>query len=149
MNAINRDAVRTSNLDSSSIGARDAVSAVLSIWWRDMPSQEVVASQVGGADDLSLIAEYEGRLVGFVLARVAYVGLPMAGVCLIHSMAVLPEYREHGIGTLLVEKLRDSCKAKGIQTVRALVPAANTRLMNYCEELGFQPSSTLNFDIVP
>ena len=147
MSVISRETVRTLGLESASVGTRDAVSAVLSIWWRDIPSKEALVSQLGGADDFSLVAECEGRLVGFVLARLAYVGVPMAGVCLIHSIAVLPDYQEHGIGTLLIEKLRDDCKAKGVHTLRALVPAGNARLTSICQELGFQRSPVVNFDI--
>lgn len=149
MNPIDRGAVKILGLTSSNVSAVDAVSAVVSIWWGDVPAKEVALSSLGGADDFSLIAEYEGRLVGFALARLAYVGLPMACVCLIHSIAVKPDYQEQGVGTLLIEKLRGNCRAKGIKTVRALVPASNSRLVKYCEELGFQPSTTLNFDISP
>jgi len=149
MNPINRDALRILSLTSSNVSAVEAVRTVVSIWWRDVPSKEALLSQVGGADDFSLIAEYEGGLVGFVLARLVYVGLPMSGVCLIHTIVVKPDYQEQGVGTLLIEKLQENCKAKGIGTVRALISVSNSRLLKYCEQLGFRPSTTLNFDITP
>ncbi len=146
MNAIDLGSV---SIKSLAAGNNDAVDAVVSIWWKEIPSREAVFSQLGRADDFSLIAEYEGRLVGFILARSAYVGLPMVGVCLIHTIAVKPEYQQHGVGTLLVDKLKSDCKSKGIGTIRALVPTSNTRLASYCQELGFRPSTTINLDLTP
>jgi len=147
MDPIDRNAVKILSIASSNISTTDAISAVMSIWLGNIPLEEMELIQTGGADDFSLIAEHEGHLVGFALCRLAYVGLPLVRVCIIHSIAVKPDYQKQGIGTLMIEKLRSNCKAKGINTVRALIPASNSRLGKYCEELGFRPSTTLNFDI--
>ena len=124
------------------------IKPILGIWWADISEQDKkkLASQLGGPLDLSFIAEYEGHLVGFILARLAYLSLPIAGVAVIHVIAVKPEYQDHGIGTLLVDRLENHCRSEGIETMRALVPQHNTKLMKYVDDLGFYPSITINFD---
>ncbi len=142
MNAIDRNAVKIRRMVYSDI------QPILAIWWNDIPEQgkKRVASQLGGPLDFSFIAELEGHLVGFILARLAYLGLPMTGVAVIHTIAINPGYEGQGIGTLLVDRLESLCTTEGIEAMRALIPQHNTKLMKYVDELGFHPSVTINFD---
>ena len=86
---------------------------------------------------MSFIAEVEGHLAGFILARLEYQGFPIDEVAVIHSMAVAPK---------LIDKLHNECKAKGIPTIRILIPKNDTELVKLFEHLGFSLSSYLNFD---
>jgi ribosomal protein S18 acetylase RimI-like enzyme len=122
------------------------VASTLNIWWTDIPKKEMLASQMGGRFDLSLIAEYEGNLVGFILARLIYAGLPMTGVAVIFFIAIKPEYQEHGIGSLLISTLKSNCKAAKIETIRALVPQNDTKMMKYFKKAGFNLSTITNLD---
>ena len=141
-NAIDRNAVKIRRMVHSDINP------ILGIWWYDIPEHDKkrLASQLGGPLDLSFIAEFGGHLVGFILARLAYLGLPMTGVAVIHNIAVKPEYQDQGIGTLLVDRLESHCTTEGIKTMRALVTQHNTKLMKYVDDLGFYPSITINYD---
>jgi ribosomal protein S18 acetylase RimI-like enzyme len=122
------------------------IASTLNIWWAEIPGKDILASQMGGRFELSLIAEYEGHLVGFLLARLIYAGLPMTGVAVMFFIAVNPEYQEQGIGSLLINTLKSNCKAAGIKTVRALVPKDDTRMMQYFKKAGFSPSQIINLD---
>ena len=122
------------------------IASTLNIWWTDVPGKEVFASQMGGRFDLSLIAEYEGHLVGFLLARLIYSGLPMTGVAVMFFIAVNPDYQDSGIGSLLIETLKKNCKAAGIKTVRALVPQNDARMLKYFKKAGFNRSDIINLD---
>jgi ribosomal protein S18 acetylase RimI-like enzyme len=140
MNAIDRKKVIIRRMVSSDI------TPTLEIWWADIPQKEMVASQLHGPFDSSFIAEYEGRFVGFILARLIYTGLPMTGVGVIFFIAVKPDYQNCGVGTMLIEVLKSNCKAAGIETIRALVPQNDTRIKKYFEKLGFRDSSIINLD---
>ena len=85
-------------------------------------------------------------MVGFVLARLAYLGLPMTRVAVIHTVAVKPDYQDRGVGTLLVGRLESYCTAEGTKIMRVTFPQHNTKLAKYFEGLGFYPSTTINFD---
>jgi len=123
------------------------IKPVVSIWWAEIPGTASLAAQIKGNDNMSVIAEHEGHLVGFLLASLIHVGLPMVKVCLLHAIAVKPDYRQHGIGAMLINKLWEDCKGRGIKTMRALVPTDNITLKAYVEEWGFRPSTTVNYDM--
>jgi N-acetylglutamate synthase-like GNAT family acetyltransferase len=120
------------------------IKPVVSVWWAEIPGNEEVAAQIKGNYNMSVIAEHEVTLVGLLLASLIRVSLPITKVCLLHDIAVKPDYRQHGIGAMLINKLWDDCQLRGIKTMRALVPVDNLTLKAYVEEWGFRPSTTIN-----
>ena len=140
MNTIDKKEVKIRRMVSSDI------TPTLEIWWADIPEKEMVTSQLRGPLDLSFIAEYEGHFVGFILARLICAGLPMVRVGVIFYIAVNPDYQNCGIGSMLVNALKSNCKAEGIETIRALVPHSETRMMKYFEKMGFHASTIINLD---
>jgi ribosomal protein S18 acetylase RimI-like enzyme len=124
------------------------ISPILGFWWSSFISnKEMVASQLGGRRDLSFIANFEGHLVGFILARIEYLGIPIKEVCVIHALAVEPNYQAKGIGSLLINELKSTCNNRKILTIRAFVAENDHKLMNYFERLGFQRSDIINMEL--
>ena len=140
MKSIDRNAVKIRRMVSGDI------TPTLGIWWADIPEKEMVASQLRGPLDMSFIAEYEGVLVGFILAALEYAGLPMTGTCAVFLIAVNPEYQKHGIGTMLISALEKHCKSKGIETIRVIIPQHDTKITKYFAKAGFCQSNMLNYD---
>jgi ribosomal protein S18 acetylase RimI-like enzyme len=112
-----------------------------SITYRDL-----VANYPAGPLDLSFVAEANGQMVGFVLARLEFVYIPFVEVCLIDAVGVDPEYQGHRIGSALVQKLIDRCRLEDIDTIRALVAQDDEPLRRFVEYLGFRPSNITNYD---
>ena len=112
-----------------------------SITYRDM-----IANDPGGPLDLSFVAEADSRVVGCILARLAYVYIPFTELCLIHGIVVAPDYQRHGIGSRLVNELLSHCQDEEINTVRALVGERDTELRQFIEHLGFRRSTIVNYD---
>ena len=110
------------------------------ITYRDM-----VAIDPGGAFDLSFVAEADRQVLGFILARLTYVGVPFIEVALIHALAVDPAHQKRGIASKLANALLERCHAEGVNTVRSVVPERNTELRHFFERLGFHQSSLINY----
>jgi ribosomal protein S18 acetylase RimI-like enzyme len=140
-------AVKKSEVTIRSLVSSD-ITPILGFWWSSFISnKEMVASQLGGRRDLSFIANFEGHLVGFILARIEYLGIPIKEVCVIHALAVEPNYQAKGIGSLLMNELKNTCKNRKIPTIRAFVAENDHKLMNYFERLGFQRSNIINMEL--
>jgi GNAT superfamily N-acetyltransferase len=122
------------------------VDVVMSLDWAEIPEKEMVSSQRGGRLDASFIAEFQGRLVGFVLARIVYSGRPMKGSGTIHQIVVRPDYQHRGIGTLLLDRLLEHCKAEGIPSIRAFPHRDDVASRKYFEEVGFKPSDIIIYE---
>jgi len=140
MSSLDRSAVKIRRITSSD------VDGIMSLQWAEIPNKEMIYSQRGGRLDASFLAEVEGRVVGFVLARLVYVGRPMVGVGQLNLIAVRPDYQHKGIGRMLLDGLQTHCKGEGIQTMRALVQKDNEELRAYFARAGFSPSAFVNYD---
>jgi ribosomal protein S18 acetylase RimI-like enzyme len=110
------------------------------ITYRDM-----VAIDPGGALDLSFISEVDGKVVGFILARLTYAGVPFTEVALIQAIVVDPEYQRRGIASRLVNALLGYCHGEGINMIRAVLDEHNADLKRFFQRLGFRRSELVNY----
>ena len=140
MKTINKNAVKIRRMVSSDI------TPTLGIWWADIPEKEMVADQLRGPRDLSFIAEYEGVLVGFILAKLEYSGFPMTDKSVVFLIAVNPDYQKSGIGTMLIEALEKHCRSKEIKIIRSIVPENDKKMIKYFVDNGFSKSDMINYD---
>ena len=127
----------------------DEVLVLISKMTKGKPSityRDLIANEPGGPLDLSLVAEAKGQMVGFILARVEFVYIPLVEVCLIYSVGVDPEYQARHVGAALVNELMKYCHLQDIPTVRALVGQDNEPLRKFIEYLGFRRSNIVNYD---
>jgi len=110
------------------------------ITYRDM-----VAVDPGGALDLSFVSEVDGQVVGFILARLTYVGVPFIELAVIQAVVVDPDYQRRGIASRLVNALLGHCHAEGVNTIRAVLDERNTELRRFFQRLGFHRSELVNY----
>jgi ribosomal protein S18 acetylase RimI-like enzyme len=114
---------------------------------RDVISYEDLASaNPGTPPDLSLVAEVDGKIIGFSINRSMYLMVPLTEVCIIHAIVVHPDYQGRGIGRKLIQAVLYHCQVADIGTIRALIPEGNKELQDLFERQGFQHSSIVNFD---
>jgi ribosomal protein S18 acetylase RimI-like enzyme len=139
---LDKNAVKIRRLTSSDIPS------TLGIWWANIPDKNIMAAQLQSRLDLSFIAEYEGTFIGFLLAELEYAGYPAVGTGVVFVIAVSPDYQQCGVGTLLIKALEDYTRAKGIDTIRVVVPKNDTKNIEYFTKAGFHASAMLNYDKV-
>ncbi len=122
--------------------------AVLSLAGSLISSEDIASSDAGDPASLCFVAEAGGRVVGFNLAHMLHVGIPLARICVVQGILVDDEYRRLGIGEMLVEAIVQRCHDCGINTIRALVEEEDSRLQQFVEHLGFRRSPVANYDRV-
>lgn len=70
---------------------------------------------------VSLVAERDGAVIGHILfSPVSLIGYPAVKIMGLAPMAVLPEYRRHGIGSALVRVGLEQCRQLGCGAVVVL-----------------------------
>jgi ribosomal protein S18 acetylase RimI-like enzyme len=112
---------------------------------RPLYFEKMVERAVEKADfQASLVAELDGRAVGFVLATLFYgeYGLtePSASI---DAIAVLPDYRGRRVGRALMRQLLLNLAALRIQRVRTEVAWNDFGLLGFFERNGFEPAGRL------
>ncbi len=105
-----------------------------------MTFAELALTNPGGPLDLSCAAEVNGKIIGFIWGRLAFAGIPIDEVGIIHMLIVDPDYQKQGIAAKLVDALAQRCQARGVATVRAVIDERHWELKNYFQKLGFHRS---------
>lgn len=112
----------------------------------DLSYKDMATIDPGGPLDVSFVAEIGDNIIGFVIARLAYVMIPFTEVCVIQGILVDPDYQSRGIGSNLLGKLMRYCQDEGIHTIRTLVEERNDKQRRFVERLGFRRSAIINYD---
>lgn len=113
--------------------------------------EERVAYYLRRDPELCLVAEEEGKLVGFMLGelRAGEFGLTEPAGW-IEVMGVDPDCRGQSVGRKLAEGMLENFKARGARTVRTLVDSeSQASLLGFFEALGFRstPIRSLEYEV--
>jgi ribosomal protein S18 acetylase RimI-like enzyme len=99
---------------------------------------------------VSLVAEIDGRAVGFIMARVdlgEFGRIESAAV--MDTIGVDPDYAGRGVGRALLSQLLANLTTLRVDKVLTEVDWGDRELMAYLDRCGFKPSGRLSFDCVP
>ncbi len=92
------------------------------------------------------VAEEDGKIVGFVASDGNWFSKREGKVVgALHELAILPEYRNRGIGKALVEKALKYFKGRGLDTVELWVGDKNQQAINFYKKLGFKEKDRFNY----
>jgi ribosomal-protein-alanine N-acetyltransferase len=83
--------------------------------------------------DTFLVAEYNGRVIGYVMA---YLRPDLEGH--IMSIAVDPKYRGKGVGSALLSEVIERLAARGAKWIGLEVRVSNQNAINLYERFGFK-----------
>ena len=144
------DAIKKENVDIRPMERRD-IFPVLAMLKKMSGAQgilthrDLVNSDLGGALDLSFVAEIDGQVGGLLLGRFAFLGIPVAQVGIMQVLAVDPDYQRRGIAASLVNAVLDRCYAEGVGTVRGFFEERNWEVKIFLENMGFKPSGLIEY----
>jgi GNAT superfamily N-acetyltransferase len=107
--------------------------------------RDLVSWSLGKQRDASFVAEIDGRIVGLLLGRFTFLGIPVAEVCSIQVIVTDPDLQRKGIGAGLVNTLISRCYEEGVSTIRTFLPEDNQELKLFLEGQDFKPSGIIEY----
>ena len=144
--------------------ARDLI-PVRSLQQRDLPSLIAIDRAITGRDRttyftrkmdevlhetdvrVSVVADIEGRAVGFIMARVNLGEFGRTQTSAeIDTVGVDPDYRGRGVGRALLSQLLANLTTLRVDKVLTEVDWTDTELIAFLSHCDFKPSSRLAFD---
>jgi ribosomal protein S18 acetylase RimI-like enzyme len=98
--------------------------------------------------EISLVAEVEGRVVGFILGDISgwEFGVPDT-IGWIDTIGVDPSYQRKGLGTALAHELINNLKALGVKTIYTLVSWSEWDLLQFFHAMGFTRGDMINLEV--
>ncbi|MDO8670296.1 MAG: GNAT family N-acetyltransferase [Dehalococcoidia bacterium] len=103
-------------------------------------SENVVDVLAGGMTSACLVAELDGKVLGFLIGDIKgfEYGLPRGGW--IDIMGVSPRHQRLGIGAVLVQAFHDHCHKQGVEKMYLLARRGDERIESFFGTLGFGDS---------
>jgi len=97
---------------------------------------------------LSLVAEIEGKVVGFVMCElfIGEYGMPVTTAAL-DTIGVDPDFQGQGIARQLMNELIGHLRKIGVQRINALAEWNDWQLIRFFSAIGFAPAKTINFEL--
>lgn len=130
---------------------RDDIQAVISINLETLPehySDYFYYEILSEFPETFLVAEIEGKMMGYVMCRIEYgfshlkrLGLARKGHVV--SVAVKPEHRGKGVGSMLMRTAQDAMVAKGATESYLEVRVTNSEAIALYQRLGYGVASRL------
>jgi ribosomal protein S18 acetylase RimI-like enzyme len=106
---------------------------------------ELITGDLGGVLALSFVAEVDGVVQAFLLARRIYIVTPPGEVGLIQILGVDPDYQRRGIASKMVKALIDACREKKLSAVRIMINKGDEQLVGLFEHLGFRRGELIDY----
>jgi len=105
----------------------------------DKGEVESIVKELISSDDLVLVAEVEGSVVGFLRASLIVNRLLERGrIGLMRELYVKPEFRRRGIAKRLIEEASEELRRRGANMIAAEFPGLNVVAENFYRKLGFR-----------
>lgn len=103
--------------------------------------------QASRSNSTFLVARVDGKVAGYITGsvRVWEFGSPPAGW--IHAIGVAPEFRQHGIGTLLFRRISEFFVASGTRTIRTMLHIDDHLLMSFFRFQGLSAGPFIELDM--
>lgn len=93
---------------------------------------------------VSLVAELDGRPVGFIMARVDFGEFGrMVSMAVMDTLGVDPDYNGQGVGRALMSQLLMNLKTLRIDGIRTEIDWSERQLASFLDRSGFRPSQRL------
>jgi ribosomal protein S18 acetylase RimI-like enzyme len=123
------------------------MSRILSKVSKTSPSMDfgnVTAGPSRCSEDVILVAEVDGSVVGFMVSYVFQGGFGLERSAWIATLGVSPEFMGQGIGSLLAEEIVAIYRARSVKHLFTAVRWDSVDLLSFFKTLGFDRSDFIN-----
>ena len=127
--------------DASDIGSIQAAITKLPI---NIDFRQVIEEQVRKDEDVSFVAEIDGKVVGFMISYIVFGGFGLEKGAWIATLGVDPKFMGRGIGKKLAEEILEVYREKGINDIYTSVRWDSVDLLSFFKTLGFDRSNFIN-----
>ncbi|HUY83759.1 MAG TPA: GNAT family N-acetyltransferase [Steroidobacteraceae bacterium] len=143
-----RDRIPTRTMSNADLAAMAAIDREITGRDRSAYLAAKFAATLAGSDvGVSLVAELDGRVVGFVTARV---GVGEFGrtepAAELDTLGVSPECRSRGVGRALLSQLSANLASLRVERIATEVDWSDRDVLGFFGRYGFAPSRTLAFE---
>ncbi len=104
----------------------------------------VVAEATKKSPNASLVAEFSGKMVGFMISYITAGNFGTDKVAWIAMFGVDPKYMGQEIGKSLAKGIFDHYREKGVKKIYTSVRWDSTDLLSFFKALGFERSDFIN-----
>jgi ribosomal protein S18 acetylase RimI-like enzyme len=106
--------------------------------------KRMVEELARGAGNMSYVAEYQGKVVGYMITYLLYGGFGMEKSAWIATVGVEPKFMGQGIGKALAKEIFRFYSEKNIKNVYTSVRWDSTDMLSFFKTLGFDRSNFIN-----
>ncbi len=100
---------------------------------------------LGGELTMSVVAEAEGRIIGFLLGQRSTSSYDATDIALVQNIGVDPAYLHHHIGTKLMQFFTECCKKRGLDSIHAMVRSQDDQLIPFLRSAEFIEGKLVEF----
>ena len=107
---------------------------------------DLVTEDIKESLALSFVAEVNYQMVGFILARRAYIGAPVVEVSLVQALIMHPLHLGQNIEAELIEALTEQSKSMGIKTIRVILNINDPQMEKFFSRSNFHRAQVIVCD---
>jgi len=119
----------------------DYLVSVLDRWWGGPAGQRAHPYFFYELGEYALIAEDDGRVVGFLLGLIT----PRKDSGYVHLVGIDPDFRRRGVGQRLYERFEERCRSEGVPRLKAIAAVGNDASVAFHEALGFTSEEVAHY----
>lgn len=97
-----------------------------------------------GNDATSLVAELNGKVVGYMISTMLYAGFGIRKSAWIMAIGVHPDHMGTGIGLALANQVCDIYRNKQVESIYSSVMWDSIDVLSFFKKLGFKRSEFIN-----
>ncbi|MCB9615015.1 MAG: GNAT family N-acetyltransferase [Sandaracinus sp.] len=111
----------------------DYLVSVLDQWWGGPAGQRAHPYFFYELGEYALIAEQDGRVVGFLLGLIT----PTKDTGYVHLVGIDPDFRRRRVGQSLYARFEERCRSEGVGRLKAIAAVGNDGSARFHEAMGF------------